>query len=756
MEKTLYELRTFHLTGERIDEDFKDLGKLDLVPALLSQYRDLTQLRYDYPLVLVENGGSRFARSLLHVVNGVAQEIAPEGIEGERARKNLLNLELEIRSITAEDGGGDLSRLWETAAGRLLSDPDLSGEEKKLLEANLTRARRALKIDGEVIECNGKAPASLFVHAWKAIEDERAREVLKTVKRLAIGLSGILRSDDLKSSEGMSADSLQDAVGTSFEDAIDFEVLSESLIDSSRESNLPKQRRQRIEFALSVLESQRFFALRADGAKGADRSDTHPFDFIVDSCTDVLKTYRDRGPNMVDFVKAVQIAELELANEYEEKKHDPFFERFDEESLSAEDVAFFPSYLVCLDGSKYDDANKAAVVEILSSDLPIKVLFQPEDVSGGSSVKSDRSHRDHQGLNGWESRLANLAMGMGGAYVLQTSSSSAYLMSGAISDGIQYPGPALFNVFSGAPSNFPRLAPYLVSASAAQARAFPSFVYDPGAGENWAARFQVNGNPQLESPWPVDAFSYEDPELQTVSEKLAFTFADFAATDKRLSGNFISVPQAKWRAAMVPASEYIELGEEEASEKIPYILMVDDKGMLHRVVMTHDIIAVARSYAEAWRNLQELAGIQNSHALALLEKERAAWEEEKERELEELRAELGQATEQIAAAEAPALEEGAEAAEEVIEVKGPIEEACIETPRCNACDECTKKNPKMFEYNENKQAFIKDIDAGTYRDLVESAELCKVAIIHPGKPRNLDEPNLEELVKRAEPFNVAP
>jgi ferredoxin len=156
-----------------------------------------------------------------------------------------------------------------------------------------------------------------------------------------------------------------------------------------------------------------------------------------------------------------------------------------------------------------------------------------------------------------------------------------------------------------------------------------------------------------------------------------------------------------------------------------------------------------------WRDLQELAGIQNSHALALLEREKQAWEEEKQREIEELRAELGQQTEQIAAAEAPALEEGA-AAEEVVEVKGPIEEAYIETPRCNTCDECTKKNPKMFAYNENKQAYIADIDAGTFRDLVESAEVCKVAILHPGKPRNPDEANLEELIKRAEPFNVAP
>jgi hypothetical protein len=40
----------------------------------------------------------------------------------------------------------------------------------------------------------------------------------------------------------------------------------------------------------------------------------------------------------------------------------------------------------------------------------------------------------------------------------------------------------------------------------------------------------------------------------------------------------------------------------------------------------------------------------------------------------------------------------------------------------------------------------------TYRELVEAAESCQVSIIHPGKRRNPQEPGLEELVARAEPF----
>ena len=77
----------------------------------------------------------------------------------------------------------------------------------------------------------------------------------------------------------------------------------------------------------------------------------------------------------------------------------------------------------------------------------------------------------------------------------------------------------------------------------------------------------------------------------------------------------------------------------------------------------------------------------------------------------------------------------------------------IETARCTTCNECTEINGKLFAYDENMQAHIADPDAGSYRQIVEAAESCQVSIIHPGKPRNPDEPDLEELLARAAPFN---
>ena len=105
---------------------------------------------------------------------------------------------------------------------------------------------------------------------------------------------------------------------------------------------------------------------------------------------------------------------------------------------------------------------------------------------------------------------------------------------------------------------------------------------------------------------------------------------------------------------------------------------------------------------------------------------------------------------QPAAAAAPAAATPA-ATPEPEETKS-ADEAYIETPRCTTCNECTQINNKMFAYNENQQAQIVNPDAGTYAQLVEAAESCQVAIIHPGKPRNPGESGLEDLLKRAAAF----
>ena len=77
----------------------------------------------------------------------------------------------------------------------------------------------------------------------------------------------------------------------------------------------------------------------------------------------------------------------------------------------------------------------------------------------------------------------------------------------------------------------------------------------------------------------------------------------------------------------------------------------------------------------------------------------------------------------------------------------------IESELCTSCDDCILRNASLFAYDDVKQAYIKDPRAGSYREMVEAAENCPVCIIHPGKPLDPSEPNLDELQQRAASFN---
>ena len=80
-------------------------------------------------------------------------------------------------------------------------------------------------------------------------------------------------------------------------------------------------------------------------------------------------------------------------------------------------------------------------------------------------------------------------------------------------------------------------------------------------------------------------------------------------------------------------------------------------------------------------------------------------------------------------------------------------EPYIETARCTSCNECININSKLFAYDENKQAYIKDQKAGTFAEIVQAAERCPARIIHPGTPLNPKEKDLGKWIERAQPFN---
>jgi ferredoxin len=557
-------------------------------------------------------------------------------------------------------------------------------------------------------------------------------------------LSDILSADFVRSKEGLSADRLRASVGAAHRDAFDFDAMSLLLADASANVPLPESRRRRVRGLLSTLRAQRFFATASDGDKGIDVGE--PYSFVFESCTDAVAAYRERLPKMIELAKAMAMARLETEGEYSEARHDAFFAEFGVNGLDPEDLVLFPDYLICLRAADLAGTDSDLLLQAFVAGMPTKVVVQTDDLFEPSPIGSELQI---SGLRGRQ--LVSTAIGAGTYFVLQSASATLFKLRARIERGLAQPGPALFNIFSGASGT--SVPPYLTAAAAAESRAFPSFVYDPSAGPDWASRFSLDGNSQIDLDWPQQRFDYEDAAQQLISEDLAFTPADFAACDPRCAKHFAKVPRTKWTADLVPVVEFLAREPKDLTEKVPCLLMVDRDNRLQKVVVNDRLVREARRCAEAWRSLQELGGVHNSHAAALVERERKVWAEQAQPVTKQAQPPIAAVQSQPGAAAAVPSEvliAPATAAEATPEK--PADEPYIETARCTSCNECTQINDKMFGYDTNKQASIIDPDAGTYHQLVEAAESCQVSIIHPGKPRNPNEPGLDELIKRAEAF----
>ena len=719
------EQRIFFATGRREADGLAPVDSAGLVPAAFAPYRDLARLRHDFPLVLARGKeGAAPAQSLSELVDRVLREMAPQGMAGERLRRQALGLEREIRARAFAGQAGLLSELWEHAAAKVGAHSGENAEEVLRYTAS------ALKVDGEVVPCDAAMPARLVAHAWQVAHEDKSRAFRKLVDALVVKLGDILRAAFIHSEAGVAPVALRAAMGGT-SDEFDFAVMSRLVGRRVPRDELPADRRARIESALAVLRGQRFYpdpkVAQADMAYG----------FAFADCASAAEAFRQRLPVLVGTVKAMAIAELEADGRYDPPYHDEFFAAFGDHSLTATDLALFPDYLVCVASGRNAAAENANLMEMLSAGLPVKVLVESGDALEEAAIGAGRF-----AFGVRASRLAMTATSLGGVFVLQAPGSELHALRARLAAGMNHRGPALFSVFAGSDAPAAGLPPYLTAAAALRSRAFPAFTYDPDAGGNLAARFSFENNPQPDDDWPVAPLEYSDEAMQRVVEKPAFTFADFALCDRRYASHFARVPRERWNAAMLPVAEWLALGDQAAAQTVPYLFAVDADNVLHRVLVDARLMAAVRRCQVLWHRLQEMGGIHNAYVEKALARERAARQQEAAKPAEALAA--------VAAAptSSPALPQGGGSEVAEREPGAPW----IETARCPSCNECQLINDKLFLYNENKQAYIGELKAGSYRQMVEAAESCQVSIIHPGKPWDPAEPGLDELVARAQPF----
>jgi hypothetical protein len=726
----------FHLTGRRPESQPPEGAIVGLRPALMAGYRDLDSLRHDFPVVFC--GGDDCVQSLSSVLDKVLRKLAPEGVQGEAMRRRVLKVEKEIRRRVSAGVCGRLGEMWDAAAEAVGAKTD------EACARDLHRAKGALGVDGEVAGCDGSLPARYLHHAWSVVQREKSRAARERIDGLVIRLDDILRADYMRSEQALQQPALKASFGVAHHDLFDFGVMAKVLKRAGHTGGLGDRRRARIEQAKAALLSQRFFAPITELDGMAEPKGFHAFSF--DEPAAALAAFRERLPELVELLKSLQVAELEVDGSYLDELPEPIFAALGPAGVTDQELRFFPDYLVCL--ADRGHGEPARLAGALSSGVPLKILVQVEDLFEETSPG-----QGHFALGLRSAQLASAAMSLDEAFVLQSVASNLPQLRARVQAGLRHPGPALFSIYAGPAGG--ALPAYLACAAAMQSRAFPAFTYDPAAGPDLAARFSLENNPQPERDWPVEKFSYADQDLQSVTEEVAFTFVDFVACDPRHAGHFAPAPRASWGDSMIPVRDWLENPPQDAARGVPYVLAVDDADLLCRLVVDERLIRSAIRCREAWHRMQELGGIHDSRAERMLARERQAWEEQRQREL------------QVAPAAVPKLEAGASAetaahaSAQDASTKATVEDAeparnpdepYIETIRCSTCNECTQLNPRMFAYNENKQAYIADLKAGTYAQLVQAAESCQVSVIHPGKPWDPTEPGLAELIERAKPF----
>ena len=398
---------------------------------------------------------------------------------------------------------------------------------------------------------------------------------------------------------------------------------------------------------------------------------------------------------------------------------------------------------------------------------------------------------------GFRQELGLLAVSHRKAFVSQASVSHLEHLIQSFSTGIKTALPSFFNVLAPKTTAEHADQTFLVAGAAVESREFPLFSYDPNRGLEWGSRFLVSANPQPEQEWPIYELDVCSEDGTESSLSLAFTPADFMVLSADAKNYYLDVPAQFWSEdSLLPLAEYLRLPLKDTHDKLPFLWTIDEQRVLHRILPNIMLTEICRERLDAWSFVQDFGGSNNYHAKVAAEQERTEAAVETEKKIAELevkhQAELEQVRQQTAgeamerltavlmdldplsvlpsgkavkAAKPEELtpmksaeqnlaqlvedtEEDEEVADEEIS-----EEAWLETFRCTTCNECTEMSPAVFDYNEDKQAFIKDINAGTFKELVLAAEECPAKCIHPGQPFNPDEAGLEDLIKRAAVFN---
>ena len=490
-----------------------------------------------------------------------------------------------------------------------------------------------------------------------------------------------------------------------------------------------------------------------------------------DSPSMAMGIFEGHMAKMAEGFRAIRTVELELEDKYNPAEHDDFLTYFNWRQFSDEEWELCPPVVaVGGDGAMYDIGFQN-LSRVMASGTPIKVLVVDTQVysnTGGQACTSGfigqvsdmaQFGKAIQGKQEPRKEIGLIGMAHRTTYVLQsTISHPSHMIEGFI-QGLKARRPALFNIYSTCQPEHGIGDDMSAAQSklAVESRAYPLFRYNPDLGKTPEECFDLEGNPQIDQDWPSYTIRYQEEGVEKEME-LPLTFADFAITEGRFRKQFRAAPRDTWNENMMPLAEFLELDEDDREGVFPYVWMVDKKEQLMRLLVAQPIVASCEDRRDFWTMLRALAGEDRPSTDSLVEDVRQDVVGKIMSGLMQIAAGSGEGLAALASASAPTATSSAgivpaAAPSPAAGAAGDYLAPWIDTAECTACDECTQLNSKIFEYNADKKAVIKNAEAGPYKDLVKAAERCTARVIHPGLPRNRSEKGIEKWIKRGEKYN---
>ena len=483
-----------------------------------------------------------------------------------------------------------------------------------------------------------------------------------------------------------------------------------------------------------------------------------------DSPSMAMGVFEGHMTKMAEGFKAIREAELELNGTYNPEEHESFFQYFTWHQFSDEEFNLCPPVVaVGGDGAMYDIGFQN-LSRMLMAGKPIKALVLDTQVysnTGGQACTSGFTGQVSDmapfgkvsgGKQEIRKEIGLIAMAHRTAYVMQSTIAHANHMIEGFIEGLLSKRPAVFNCYSSCQPEhgIGDDMSHHQAKLAVESRAYPLFQYNPDNGDKPEECFELTGNPAIHETWPMYKLRYLVGGKEKVME-LPMTFADFAMTESRFRKHFRSAPPDSWHEDMVLLAEYLELPADERESKYPFIWTVDRNNNLSRLLVDDIMVASCEDRRNFWVMLKAIAGIQDKKVSVV---------DIEDKIRQEIMANVSKGLMQwisggTASAEAISQPAAAPSAEKQpsVETSGDYMAPWIDSEDCTACDECTNLNPNMFAYNEDKQAYIKDPNAGTYKDLVKAAERCTAQVIHPGLPKDRSDKDIEQWIKRGEKYN---